>query len=161
MEIRDLARAPRLLHFDRWLLEEIGQARARIKELGHRYPSASRRELGHSPGTRLGEADGLYFDRGALLAIQNGHAPIRVARFSLSSGLDRITGEMTLAEDDPRLPEPTTGAVAGDVMYLVGDSQLRAIGKDGTLWPREKLAPVRIYEMPLRSAPPQRDRRIR
>ena len=121
----------------------------------------SRRELGHSPGTRLGEADGLYFDRGALLAIQNGHAPIRVARFSLSSGLDRITGEMTLAEDDPRLPEPTTGAVAGDVMYLVGDSQLRAIGKDGTLWPREKLAPVRIYEMPLRSALPQRDRRIR
>ena len=114
-----------------------------------------RRELGHSPGVRLGEADGLYFDHGTLVAVQNGRPPIRVARFSLSSGFDRVTGEIALASDDPRLPEPTTAVIAGDVLYLVGDAQLRAIGRDGKLWPREKLAPVRIYEMALRSAPPE------
>ena len=114
----------------------------------------TRRELRHSPRIRLGEADGLYFDRGALIAIQNGNPPVRVARFSLSPSLDRVTGEMRLAEADPRLPEPTTGAIAGDVMYLVGDAQLRAIGKDGALWPRAKLAPVKIYAMALRTAPP-------
>jgi sugar lactone lactonase YvrE len=103
-----------------------------------------RRELAHPVGTKIGQADGLYFDHGALIAIQNGDPPIRVVRFALSATLDRITGELTLVSDDPRFPEPTTGAVSGDEMYLVGDAQLRAIGKDGTLWPREKLSPVRI-----------------
>jgi sugar lactone lactonase YvrE len=116
--------------------------------------SGTSRELAHSPRTRLGEADGLYFDHGALIAIQNGNPPVRVARFSLSPGYDRVTGEALLAAGDARLPEPTTGAIAGDVMYLVGDAQLRAVGKDGKLWPREKLSPVRIYAMPLRTAPP-------
>lgn len=120
-----------------------------------------RRELPHPVRTKLGQADGLYFDRGALIAIQNGNPPVRVVRFSLTPALDRVTGEMALAEDDPRFPEPTTGAIAGDVMYLVGDAQLRAVGKDGTLWPREKLSPVRIYAMALRAAPPRADRRIR
>jgi hypothetical protein len=45
MPLRELARVPRLLDFDSWLLEEIGQARARIAELGRRYPAASKREL--------------------------------------------------------------------------------------------------------------------
>ncbi len=112
-------------------------------------------ELAHPPGIRLGEADGLYFDHGALIAIQNGKPPVRIVRLSLSSRYDRVTGEMALASGDPRFPEPTTGAIAGDVLYFVGDSQLRAIGKDGSLWPREKLGPVRIYEMALRSAPPE------
>jgi sugar lactone lactonase YvrE len=116
--------------------------------------TGTRRELAHSPRTKLGQADGLYFDGGALVAIQNGDPPIRVVRFSLSKGRDRVTGEMVLASADPRLPEPTTGAIVGDRMYLVGDAQLRAIGKDGTLWPRERLSPVKIYAMPLRTAPP-------
>ena len=116
--------------------------------------SGTKRELAHSPRTKLGQADGLYFDGGALVAIQNGDPPIRVVRFSLSKGLERVTGEMVLASADPRLPEPTTGAIAGDRMYLVGDAQLRAIGKDGKLWPREKLSPVKVYAMPLRTAPP-------
>jgi len=116
--------------------------------------SGTRRELLHPPRTKLGEADGLYFDHGALIAIQNGNPPVRVARFSLSAGYDRVTGEMLLASGDARLPEPTTGAIAGDVMYLVGDAQLRAVGKDGRLWPRERLSPVKIYAMPLRTAPP-------
>jgi sugar lactone lactonase YvrE len=116
--------------------------------------SGASRELAHSPRTKLGEADGLYFDHGALIAIQNGNPPVRIARFSLSAEHDRVTGEMVLAEGDARLPEPTTGAIAGDVMYLVGDAQLRAVGKDGRLWPHEKLSPVKIYAMPLRTAPP-------
>jgi sugar lactone lactonase YvrE len=123
--------------------------------------AGTRRELAHPPGTKLGQADGLYFDHGTLIAIQNGDPPVRIARFSLSPALDRVTGEISLVSGDPRFPEPTTAAVAGDVLYFVGDAQLRAMAKDGTLWPREKLAPVRIYEMALRAAPPSRDRRIR
>jgi hypothetical protein len=46
MGIRDLARAPRLIDFERWLLDEIGHARGRVAELSHRYPAASKRELG-------------------------------------------------------------------------------------------------------------------
>lgn len=116
--------------------------------------AGTRRELAHSKRMKLGQADGLYFDRGALVGIQNGDPPVRVVRFSLAPRLDRVTGEMVLASADPRLPEPTTGAIAGDVMFLVGDAQLRAIGKDGKLWPREKLSPVKIYALPLRTAPP-------
>lgn len=116
--------------------------------------SGTSRELAHSPRIKLGEADGLYFDHGALIAIQNGIPPVRVARFSLSKGSDRVTGEMVLAAGDARITEPTTGAIAGDLMYLVGDAQLRAVGKDGRLWPRERLSPVKIYAMPLRTAPP-------
>jgi sugar lactone lactonase YvrE len=116
--------------------------------------SGTRRELAHSTRTKLGSADGLYFDGGALVAIQNGTPPIRVVRFSLSKRRDRVTGEIVLASADPHLPEPTTGAIAGDRMYLVGDAQLRAVGKDGKLWPRERLSPVKIYAMPLRAALP-------
>ena len=123
--------------------------------------AGSRRELRHSPETKLGQADGLYFEHGALIAIQNGDPPVRIVRFSLSPELDRVTGEMPLASGDPRFPEPTTATIAGDVLYFVGDAQLRAIAKDGTLWPLAKLAPVRVYEMALRAAPPSRDRRIR
>ena len=123
--------------------------------------SGKRRELAHPAGTKLGQADGLYFDHGSLIAIQNGDPPVRVVRFSLSSALDRVTGEMALAADDPRFPEPTTGVIAGDVMYIVGDAQLRAVGKDGKLPPPGKLSPVRIYAMALRTGPPSRDRRIR
>lgn len=114
-----------------------------------------RRELAHPPGVHLGEVDGLYFDNGALIAIQNGNPPVRIVRFSLSGSRHRVTGEMVLASGDPRFPEPTTGAIAGDVLYFVGDTQLRAIGKDGGLWPPEKLQPVRVYEMALRTAPPE------
>jgi len=116
--------------------------------------SGTSRELLHPPRAKLGEADGLYFDHGALVAIQNGNPPVRVVRFSLSPGHDRVTGQMILAADDDRLPEPTTGAIEGDVMYLVGDAQLRAVGRDGRLWPRERLSPVKVYAMPLRTAPP-------
>jgi len=123
--------------------------------------AGTRRELAHPAGTKLGQADGLYFDHGALIAIQNGDPPVRIVRFALSPELDRVTGEMALASGDPRFPEPTTAAVAGDVLYFVGDAQIRALAKDGTLWPREKLAPVRIYEMALTAAPPSRDRRTR
>jgi len=116
--------------------------------------SGASRELAHSPRTKLGEADGLYLDRGDLIAIQNGAPPVRIARFSLSAGNDRVTGETLLSDGDPHFPEPTTGAIAGGVMYLVGDAQLRAVGKDGRLWPREKLSPVKIYALPLRTASP-------
>ena len=92
--------------------------------------------------------DGLSFNRGALVAIQNGMEPNRVAYFPLASSLDRVTGVRVLERGNPAFEIPTTGAVAGDTYYFIANSQLRALTPGGVKDP-EKRKPVVILELDL------------
>ena len=92
--------------------------------------------------------DGLSFDRGALVAVQNGMEPNRVAYFPLAPSLDRVTGLRVLERGNPAFEIPTTGAVAGDDYYFIANSQLRALLPDGVKDP-EKRKPVVLLKLAL------------
>jgi SMP-30/Gluconolactonase/LRE-like region len=96
----------------------------------------------------LAGIDGLSFHRGALVAVQNGMEPNRVALFPLAPSLDRVTGARVLERGHPAFEIPTTGAVAGDSYAFIANSQLRALGPDGVKDP-EKRRPVVILELDL------------
>jgi sugar lactone lactonase YvrE len=93
--------------------------------------------------------DGLSFHRGALVAVQNGMEPNRIALFPLASTLDRVTSARVLERGNAHFEIPTTGAVAGDSYYFIANSQLRALGPDGVVKDPEKRKPVLILELAL------------
>ncbi len=92
--------------------------------------------------------DGLSFHRGALVAVQNGMEPNRVAYFPLAPSLDRVTGLRVLERGHPAFEIPTTGAVAGDVYYFIANSQLRALGPQGVADPGKR-KPVVVLRLDL------------
>ena len=92
--------------------------------------------------------DGLSFFRGALVAVQNGMEPNRVAYFPLAPTLDRVTGVRVLERGNPAFEIPTTGAVAGDSYFFIANSQLRALTPEGVQEP-EKRKPVVILKLDL------------
>lgn len=100
-------------------------------------------------GVFLGGIDGLSFWRGALIGVQNGAKPHRVALFSLAPSLDRVTGLRVLERGNPLFDIPTTGAVAGEVYYFMANTQLSALGPGGVVKEPEKRQPVVILKLDL------------
>jgi sugar lactone lactonase YvrE len=90
--------------------------------------------------------DGLVWDRGSLVGIQNGIEPHRVIRLSLEG--DRVTAVTVLERAHPRYDEPTLGVVHEDALYYVANSQYEAVRRDGTLDEARLKEPV-ILRMPL------------
>ena len=86
--------------------------------------------------------DGLSFHRGALVAVQNGMEPNRVAYFPLAPSLDRVTGLRVLERGNPAFEIPTTGAVAGDDYFFIANSQLRALTPEGVKDPEKRKSVV-------------------
>jgi sugar lactone lactonase YvrE len=87
--------------------------------------------------------DGLYYVNGALVGIQNGMAPHRVVRLTLTPAGDRITGSEVLERAHPRHEEPTLGVVVGRDLYYVANSQYERFGQDGRVTQPDSLdAPV-------------------
>jgi len=72
-----------------------------------------------------GSIDGLYFWKGALVGIQNGVHPGRVVRFSLDGQLRRIERMEVLEAYAPWMDGPTTGAIDGDSLLYLANTQLR------------------------------------
>ena len=105
--------------------------------------------LAAPPGVALAPVDGLSYHRGALVAIQNGAEPHRVALFTLSASGDRVTAGRVLERGNPLFEIPTTGAVAGDVYYYLANSQLSALGPGGVVKEPEKRRPVVILRLDL------------
>ncbi len=70
-------------------------------------------------GQTLYGIDGLYYDRGELLAVQNGVQPWRVLRLSLDADRRRLR-ELTLLEFNNGLMTPTTAAPVGDQLFVIG-----------------------------------------
>jgi len=91
---------------------------------------ASRRavRITEPEGTVLRGLDGLVLARdGALVAVQNGIRPARVVRvrLDLAPATPRVRDVTVLLANDPRLVEPTLGALVGDrLRFVAGPAQL-------------------------------------
>ncbi len=74
-------------------------------------------------GLCLATIDGLYFHKGALVAIQNGFMTPRIARFSLGRNLRTIERFEILERRNPVFDGVTTGVLAGDELFYMANIQ--------------------------------------
>lgn len=100
------------------------------------------------PGVTLGAIDGLYFHGNSLIGVQ-GSDPSRVVRAWLDHERVRVTAFSVLEQAHPASDFPLTGVVAGDHLYYIARSQLRAFDEGGTIWPMERLKETVILKLPL------------
>lgn len=104
----------------------------------------------HPRGVTTRDIDGMYLHEGSLLAVQNGTGAGRVVRFVLSADGQQVVRTEVLEANHPSFIIPTTAAIAGDAVYVLANSQLRAFDGEGKIWPAERLHPVQIVRVPLR-----------
>jgi sugar lactone lactonase YvrE len=100
-----------------------------------------------------GSIDGLYVWKGTLVGIQNGVHPGRVVRFPLDAKLRRIERMEVLEAYAPWIETPTTGAIDGDSLLYLANTQLRRWGGPGA--PGD-LKPVQVRRIPLQAKQPNR-----
>ncbi len=93
--------------------------------------------------------DGLYFDRGSLIAVQNGTSPERVVAFRLNSGFTKIESETLIERSTPTLGDPTHGVVVGPDFYYIANSGWDVIDDHGAMKPGAKTSTPRIMRVRL------------
>ena len=76
-----------------------------------------------APGSTSLGCDGLAWDRGAIVAVQNGVAPARIVRFALNASGDRITEAKVLDQNWEIADEPTIGTIVDKSFVYVANSQ--------------------------------------
>ncbi len=94
-------------------------------------------------------ADGLYFYRDSLVAVQNLRGPGRVVRLFLNRGGDRVERERVVEAFNPLFEIPTTGVLVGDELFYIANSQLRKLNDAGVIPAGTKLDEVRILRAKL------------
>ena len=110
-------------------------------------------ELAHNKDKlALGGIDGLYWYDGALVAIQNDMSPQRVMRLKLSADGRSVASAMPLDVAQPAFTGLATGAVSGDGLYTIANSQKSLYDRYGVLTEAGKLEPVHIFRSNLRFA---------
>lgn len=98
-----------------------------------------------------GGIDGLYWNEGGLVGVQNGGNPGRVLRITLAAGGHRIRGVTVLqSHHHPDFAEPTTGVIVGAALHVIANSHVAAYQPDGTIEQPEALRPTAIVAVPLR-----------
>lgn len=97
----------------------------------------------------LGGVDGLYWHQHALVVIQNGMTPHRVMRLSLNDAGRKITRAAPLDAANPEFKLPTYGAIDGDGLYFIANSQKNDYGTYGTPKDDAKLEAVRVFRSDL------------
>ena len=100
----------------------------------------------------LGGIDGLFWYDGTLVAIQNQMSPHRVMRLTLGKDGRSIVKVMPLDVANPAFSLPTYGAIEGDGLYFVANSQKNRYGTYGTPKDGAELQPVKIFRSDLRFA---------
>jgi sugar lactone lactonase YvrE len=109
--------------------------------------------LAHNPEKLvLGGIDGLYYYDGCLVIIDGGMVPQRVMRLKLAADGRSIESAMPLDVAQPAFSAPTLGAVAGDELYFIANSQKGLYDRYGVLKDPAKLESTRIYKSNLRFA---------
>ena len=107
--------------------------------------------LGSPAGTSTAQLDGLYWDRGALLGIQNQRGLEQVVRYQLAADGRSIMSERVLERGDSLLRRPTTGALVGRQFYYIANSQFERLGYDNRLSPAtdstKVLTTVRVVDL--------------
>jgi len=96
----------------------------------------------------LNGIDGLYFDRGSLIAVQNGTSPERVISFQLDAALTKVQSETVIDRSTPTLGDPTHGVVIGNDFYYIASSGWENTGEKGEL--TAKPSPPRVMRVDLR-----------
>lgn len=108
----------------------------------------------------LNGVDGLYFDRGKLIAVQNGTSPERVVAFTLDPTLTRIEFETMIERSTPTLGDPTHGVIVDDDFYYIANSGWDIVDERGNVKPGAKPSPpevMRVSEKSLLSIRRQRN----
>jgi hypothetical protein len=101
------------------------------------------RDVDPGPRNTLAGADGLYWHKGFLVAVQNGIGSPRLAAFKLSKDGNRVTQTIVLENRTPFTVLPTTGAIRGNDFYFIANSQIDNLNGDKVM-DVTKLAAVRI-----------------
>ena len=94
--------------------------------------------------------DGLYFDRGTLVAIQPFEPNRKVVRYVLDG--DNVAKVEVIEAEHPLMKQPTTGVIVGNDFYYIANAQLqvfRAMYKDGA-YDKSALAEVVVLKVALR-----------
>jgi sugar lactone lactonase YvrE len=95
-------------------------------------------------------ADGLYLYRGDLVAVQNANpSPDRVVRLSLSADGGTAGTARVLESNHPDYARPTTGAVVGDELFYVANTQIDRMGAGGQIQPGAKLRDLILLRLKL------------
>ena len=100
-----------------------------------------------------GGCDGLYWQRGDLVGIQNVTNPGRVIRIALADQGTRISGITVLQSHHPEFAEPTTGAIAVDALYVIANSYVGHFQPNGGIKDLGHLKPTAIIAVPLKPLP--------
>jgi sugar lactone lactonase YvrE len=97
----------------------------------------------------LNGIDGLYFDRGRLIAVQNGTSPERVVVFTLDVTLTSVESETIIERSTATLGDPTHGVVIDNDFYYVANSGWDAIDEHGNMKPGGKPSVPRMMRAKL------------
>jgi len=100
----------------------------------------------------LSGIDGLSFDRGKLIAVQNGTSPERVVIFTLDATLSKIDSETVIERSTESLGDPTHGVVIGSDFFYIANSGWDITEDNGNLKAGAKPSSPRIMKAPLVSA---------
>jgi len=95
----------------------------------------------------LNGIDGLYFDHGKLIAVQNGTSPERVAVFTLGATLTRIESETIIERSTATLGDPTHGVVIDTDFYYIANSGWDCIDDRGNMKPGAKPSVPRVMRV--------------
>jgi sugar lactone lactonase YvrE len=96
----------------------------------------------------LDGVDGLYFDRGTLIAVQNGASPERVVAFTLDPTLSEVAAETILERSTETLGDPTHGVVVGNDFYYIANSGWDILDDHGNVKPGAKPTQPRMMRRP-------------
>jgi hypothetical protein len=90
--------------------------------------------------------DGLYFDHGRLIAIQNGTSPERVIAFALNA-TSEITAEVIIERSTGTLGDLTHGVLVGKNFYYIANSGWNTIDDHGNIKPGSKPSVPRMMRV--------------
>ena len=105
--------------------------------------------LTQSDDLATGAIDGLYFLEGDLIGVQNFICPGRILRLHLDEAGKAIESMTVLQANHPSLDEPTTGAIVGKHLHVIGNSSVVRVQPDGSLRDEATLVPAAILAVPL------------
>jgi hypothetical protein len=98
----------------------------------------------------LNGIDGMYFDHGRLIAVQNGTSPERVVVFKLDATRSKIESETIVERSTETLGDPTHGVVIGDEFYYIANSGWDSVDEHGNMKPGAKPTAPRIMRTKIR-----------
>ena len=106
------------------------------------------REIQGGGPTTLSGADGLYWHRNSLIAVQNSLGSARIAQFLLAPDGLKVIAVIPLEYQSSLVTLPTTGAVEGDKLYFMSNTQVDNFKNNQVVDPA-KLEPIRISVLEL------------